>query len=375
MTLQGSARPPGAPANPAPGPAADPGTRAVPLVLPPAPAHHDLIVIGASAGGVQALEVLLAALPGNLPGNLPAAIFVTVHFSPESRSQLPMVFGRRTALSVDWAGDQAPILTSEVRVAPPDEHLLIEPGRMRVMHGPRENRHRPAIDPMFRSAAWSYGPRVVGVVLTGYLDDGTAGLWAIKSCGGTTIVQDPAEARHPDMPQNALMHNRIDHSLPLADIAALLVRLAREPAGQPMAKPDGVAQEIGFATMDRGMGDMGDMSRLGTLSPFTCPTCRGALWELDEGGHLRYRCHTGHAFTHASLLLEQGSEIESSVYAALRVVEEKAAALRRLSERWSGRFPQMTAGYEGRAREMDHTAATLRALLAGALPAADNAAG
>ena len=354
MTLHGSARPPGAPAT------------AAPLVLPPASANHDLIVVGASAGGLQALESLLAALPGDLP----AAIFVTVHFSPESRSQLPMLFGRRAALEVDWATDQAPILAGKVRVAPPDLHLLIEPGRMRAVHGPRENRHRPAIDPMFRSAAWAYGPRVVGVVLTGYLDDGTAGLWAIKSCGGTTIVQDPAEAQHPDMPQNALTHNRIDHRLPLAGIAALLARLAREPAGQPAAKPEGVAVEIGFATMDRGMGDM---SRLGTLSPFTCPTCRGALWELDEAGHLRYRCHTGHAFSHASLLLEQGNEIESSVYAALRVVEEKAAALRRLAERWSARYPKMTADYEKRAREMDHTAQTLRTLLAGGLPAADNA--
>ena len=368
MTLHGSARPPGAPADPATDTAAAAGTRssAQPLPLPPAAANHDVIVIGASAGGVQALQSLLAALPADLP----SAVFITMHFSPESRSRLPMVFARDAALDVDWAQDEAPIVAGQVRVAPPDQHLLVEPGRVRVVHGPRENRHRPAIDPMFRSAAWSYGPRVVGVVLTGYLDDGTAGLWAIKSCGGTTIVQDPAEAQHPDMPQNALTHNRIDHSLPLADIAALLARLARVPAGTMPARPEALKLEIGFAAMER---DMGDMSRLGTLTPFTCPTCRGALWELDEAGHLRYRCHTGHAFTHDSLLLEQGTEIESSLYAALRVVEEKAAALRRLAERWSGRYPQMTADYEGRALEMDHTANTLRALLAGGPPAADNA--
>ena len=368
MTLHGSARPPGEPADPAPPAEAASNTRAgaLPLLPPPAAANHDLIVIGASAGGVAALQTLL----GGLPADLPAAVFITVHFSPESRSRLPMVFARHAALDVDWAEDDTPILAGEVRVAPPDQHLLIEPGRARVVHGPRENRHRPAIDPMFRSAAWAYGPRVVGVVLTGYLDDGTAGLWAIKSCGGTTIVQDPAEAQHPDMPHNALLHNRIDHQLPLAGIAALLVQLAHEPAGAPVPKPEGLALEIGFAAMER---DMGDMARLGTLSPFTCPTCRGALWEQDEAGHLRYRCHTGHAFTHDSLLLEQGSEIESSIYAALRVVEEKAAALRRLAERWSDRYPKMAEDYEGRAREMDHTADTLRRLLATGLPAADNA--
>jgi len=362
----GSAREPGAPANPATETAAGVGIDAAaradgrhrPLPLAPEAPRHDLIVIGASAGGVQTLTPLLAALPADLP----AAVFVTLHFSAESRSRLPAVIGRGAALPVDWAEDEAPIMTGEVRVAPPDEHLLIEPGRMRVVHGPRENRHRPAIDPMFRSAAWSYGPRVVGVVLSGYLDDGTAGLWAIKSCGGTTVVQDPADALHPDMPLSALAHNRIDHQLPMDAIAALLVRLASEPAGAAMPKPERVKLETDFTVLE---SDMADMARLGTLSPFTCPTCRGALWELDEGGHLRYRCHTGHAFSHASLLLEQGSEIESSIYSALRVVEEKATALRRLAERWVSRYPTMTADYETRAREMDQTAERLRALLGG----------
>ena len=329
---------------------------------------HDLIVIGASAGGVQALVSLLGALPAGLP----AAVFVALHFSPEARSQLPEVIGRHAALPVHWAEDGAPVMPGEVRVAPADQHLLIEPGRMRVVHGPRENRHRPAIDPLFRSAAWAYGPRTVGVVLTGNLDDGTSGLWAIRTCGGTTVVQDPADAQHPDMPLNALMHNRVDHQLPLAQIAPLLMRLASEPAGTAPSRPAALQAEIGFSAHERRMDDM---ARLGTLSPFTCPTCRGALWEQDEGGHLRYRCHTGHAFSHASLLIEQGSEIESTLYAALRVVEEKAAALRRLADRWHERYPRMTADYEDRAGEMDRTAESLRGLLAGALPAAGAAPG
>src|SRR5262249_5443581 len=152
-----------------------------------------------------------------------------------------------------------------------------------------------------RSAAWAYGPRVVGIVLTGDLDDGSAGLWAIKSCGGTTVVQEPAEADHPEMPTNALMHMRIDHRLPLPEIAQLLARLARQPIDSPAVKlvPESIEVEIEAAKLH---GTMADTDRLGVLSPFTCPACRGALWEMEEGGSLRYRCHVGHAYSEGSLL-------------------------------------------------------------------------
>jgi two-component system chemotaxis response regulator CheB len=321
---------------------------------------HDLIVIGASAGGLQAMQVLLRSLPPSLP----ATVLLAIHLAAESRSQMPMLLGRASALPVQWAEDGEPLAPGQVRIAPPDHHLLVERQALRVVMGPRENRHRPAIDPLFRSAAWSHGPRVVGVVLSGYLDDGTAGLWAIKSCGGITVVQDPDDALHPDMPANALMHNRIDHRLGIEQIGPLLAELAVLPAPAPptVPPPEHIGLEVGFATMDN---DMDEAPRLGTLSPFTCPTCRGALWELDEDGHLRYRCHTGHAFSHSNLLIGQTEEIESSVYAALRVVEEKAAALRRLAERWTSRFPQVTDDYVERASQLDKTANTLRALLAG----------
>jgi two-component system chemotaxis response regulator CheB len=320
---------------------------------------HDLIVIGASAGGLQAMQVLLRSLPPSLP----AMVLLTMHLAPESRSQLPLLLGRGSNLPVAWAEDGEPLAHGQVRIAPPDHHLLVERQALRIVKGPRENRHRPAIDPLFRSAAWAHGPRVVGVVLSGYLDDGTAGLWAIKSCGGITVVQDPDDALHPDMPANALMHNRIDHRLGIEQLGPLLVELATVPAPPTsLAPPEHIGLEVGFATMDN---DMDEAPRLGALSPFTCPTCRGALWELDEGGHLRYRCHTGHAFSHDSLLIEQTEELESSVYSALRVVEEKAAALRRLAERWTGRFPQVTEDYAERANQLDRTASTLRALLAG----------
>jgi two-component system chemotaxis response regulator CheB len=185
-----------------------------------------VVGIGASAGGVDALKRLVAALPAKFRG----ALFVVMHIRPETHSQLPAILTRAGQVPAVHAVDQMPIEHGRIHVAPPDFHLLVERGVVRVVQGPRENRHRPAIDPLFRSLAWTYGPRAVGVVLTGNLNDGTAGLWAVKSCGGTTIVQEPNEADHPEMPMNALMHNRIDHRLPLEGIAALLTQLALEAA-------------------------------------------------------------------------------------------------------------------------------------------------
>ena len=319
-----------------------------------------IVVIGTSAGGVSALRALVALLPSDYPG----AIFIVLHLSAEAPSVLPELLQRAGPLPVEWATDGQPIVGGRILLAPADCHMLIEQNYVTVVRGPKENRHRPAIDPLFRSAAWAFGPRVIGVVLTGSLDDGTAGLWAIKSCGGTTVVQDPGDAEYAQMPANALMHNRIDHRLPLAEIPALLASLASKtvPPRPAEAPPQRLKDEVEYAKMNR---DLRDMNSLGTLSPFTCPSCRGALWELEESGHLRYRCHTGHAYTHASLLIDQNSAIEEAMYMALRAVEEKAAALRRISERWDERFPAMKADYDQRAGEMDNTAEVLRSLLSG----------
>jgi len=322
---------------------------------------RDIVTIGASAGGVETLRRLVGALPETYPGT----IFVVVHLGAEVRSELAAILSRAGPLPAVPAEDGMPIKAGRIYVARPDCHLLVEQGRVVVIRGPLENRHRPAIDPLFRSAAWAYGPRVVGVVLSGSLDDGTAGLWAIKSCGGTTIVQEPSEALHPDMPNNALMHNRVDYRLLVHEIAPLLVALAGEeaPVVQPTDRPRNLHAEVEFASLNRGLDDA---MKLGNLSPFTCPSCRGALWEIEEGGHLRYRCHTGHAFSQESLLLEQGSAVEESLYVALRAVEEKAGTLRRLAEKSSiARAPHIRSDYEKRARELEGTVEVLRAMLAG----------
>lgn len=327
---------------------------------PFAAALRNIVVIGASSGGVSALRQFVGRLPADYAG----ALFVVVHVSAGARSELAGILSRAGPLPAVQAEDGMPIAHGRIHVAVPDHHLLLERGRMRVVHGPRENRHRPAIDPMFRSAAWAYGPRVVGVVLTGNLDDGTAGLWAIKSCGGTTVVQEPADAEHPEMPSNALLYNEIDHRLPLADIPGLLVQLGRQAVDvdEPASRHSAIADEVGFAALER---DLDDMRQFGAPSAFTCPTCRGALWELEEGGHLRYRCHTGHAFSQESLQVGQKVAIEEHLYAALRALEEKGATLRRLAERWPERLPGVRDDYLSRAAALDQSASALRTMLAG----------
>jgi two-component system chemotaxis response regulator CheB len=323
-------------------------------------ARRDIVALGTSAGGVEALQKLVAALPSDYRG----ALFIVMHVSPEAHSELPGILTRAGALPAVSAADQMPIEHGRIHVAPPDFHLLVERGLLRVVRGPRENRQRPAIDPLFRSVAWAYGSRAIGVVLTGNLDDGTAGLWAIKSRGGTTIVQEPNEAHHPEMPMNALMHNRVDHRLPLEGIAALLTRLAQEvpDAFEPQDPARSLEHELESAKLSRSAHSMDE---LGRLSPFTCPSCRGALWELEEGEHLRYRCHGGHAYSQASLLVEQGVAVEESLYTAVRAMQEKAAALRRLAGRWPERMPGLKHEYEQRAAELDQSADVLRAMLSG----------
>ncbi|HET8632488.1 MAG TPA: chemotaxis protein CheB [Thermomicrobiales bacterium] len=209
---------------------------------------HDIIVVGASSGGVEALTRLV----GGLPDDLPAAVFVVLHVPPTATSMLPRILMRYGPLPARHAADGDPIRRGEILVAPPDRHLLVQRGRVRVLRGPRENRHRPAVDPLFRSAAYAYGPRVVGVVLSGALDDGTAGLLAIKRRGGLAVVQDPAEALFPGMPESAVGHVAVDHCLPVAQMGPLQAGLAREPAPEEGAFPVPRDLELEVGRTERG---------------------------------------------------------------------------------------------------------------------------
>lgn len=288
----------------------------------------DIIVIGTSAGGLEALTEIVRGLPGDLP----ASIFVVRHISPTNESLLPSLLQRASQLKISQARDREPIQRGCVYVAPPDRHLVLDEGCIRLAEGPKENRSRPAIDPLFRSAALSFRGRVIGIVLTGQLDDGTSGLWDVKSCGGSTIVQDPIEAVHPSMPRSALKNVTIDHCVPLSEMAQLLVRLVKQPVASDGADPSNEELEIENKIA---LGDPEALHRveqIGKLTSFRCPECRGTLWELRQGAHLRFRCGNGHANTGDNLIAQQDESIETYLQAALDATGENPTLFRHLSE-------------------------------------------
>jgi two-component system chemotaxis response regulator CheB len=289
---------------------------------------RDIIVIGASVGGVEALRTIA----GGLPKDFPASVFVVLHTSPEAPGILADILDRAGTLPASFAVDGERVLPGRIYVAPPDQHLVVEPNRVRLTRGPKENRFRPAVDPLFRSAAQVYGPRVIGVILTGYLDDGTAGLWAVKQLGGTTVVQDPHEALAPSMPASAMRQVRVDHCLPIEEIAPLLVRLASKPLEEEgvYEVPDELDIEVRIAKEATAL-DAGVL-KLGEPSNYACPECHGVLLRIKEENRFRFRCHTGHAYSVESLLAEINEGVEDSLWNAIRSVEENVLLLRSMAE-------------------------------------------
>jgi two-component system, chemotaxis family, protein-glutamate methylesterase/glutaminase len=286
-----------------------------------------IVVIGASSGGIEALRTLLAALPGDFP----AAVCVVVHTAPQAPGVLPQIFARTSPLVVTNPRDGDALVPGRVYVAPPDRHLLVEPGRVRVTKGPKENRFRPAIDPLFRSAAQVFGPGAIGVVLTGSLDDGTSGLDVIKRLGGTAVVQDPADALYPSMPQSAIDHVAVDRVVRLADLAPLLVDLTRtrtEPwTGETV--PVEVEVEVKIAKEENPV-DAG-LEQIGRPSPFACPECHGVLLQFNDAARPRFRCHTGHAYSIDSLVAAVSEGVEGSLWNAVRSLEEAGLLLHELA--------------------------------------------
>ena len=318
-----------------------PGLRAPDLkVIMPAPASvknqkssRDIVVVGASAGGVTALLDLAKTLPADFP----APVFVVQHLAPDSPSILPQLLNSVSALPVNHPKNGETVRPGVIYVAPPDHHLLLEDDRVLVARGPKENRFRPSIDALFRSAAYTYGPRVIGVVLTGYLDDGTSGLWSVQRMGGLTVVQDPRDAEQPSMPTNALEFVAADHVVPLAQLGPLLVRLTAEPAP---AKPKLPADQLDLLRIELTIAKQGGGFELGIidkgkLTPLTCPDCHGALTQLIEGRLIRYRCHTGHAYSVSSLLSEVTESVESMLYQAMRGLEETKMLLQNLGHHFA----------------------------------------
>lgn len=312
---------------------------------------HDIIVIGASAGGVEALPKLI----GSLPQVLPAAVFIVLHIAAQGPDLLPEIISREACLSVAHAIDGETIRRGRVYVAPPDHHLQVDGKHVRLSRGSRENFHRPSIDALFRSAADSYGPRVVGVVLTGYLDDGTAGLHAVKSHGGIAIVQDPKEAVTPAMPKSALRNVKVDHCVPLAEMAAILVRLATT---QNISK----TKKGVFRMEKRSMSPKEMEKKFGLPTSFVCPECNGPLWETKAGPSLQFRCHVEHAYSPDSRLADHANGLERALWSAVRTFDEGACLLRRLGER-KHQSDSMGKHWKAKAKEHEKHAEVIRQLL------------
>jgi two-component system chemotaxis response regulator CheB len=288
------------------------------------------ITIGASAGGIEALKEVVSQIPADLP----APVFVAVHIPPFVASSLPEIISKAGPLPAVHPQDGTKIEVGRIYVAPPDHHLLVDERCIAVKKGPKENRFRPSIDALFRSAAYVCGPRAIGVVLSGALDDGTSGLWSIKRLGGITVVQQPNQARFESMPRSALEYVDIDYNLPSSEIGALLGRLANEHRVSEVAvEPDTktrMAKEIQIAA-ENGAFQKGIME-LGTLTPFTCPECHGALVKIAEGKMSRFRCHTGHAYTDNALLEAVMETTGEMLWQVIRSLEEGVMLLKHMGQ-------------------------------------------
>ena len=297
-------------------------------------ANRDIVAIGASAGGVDALR----SLARELRGDLPASVLVVVHLSNQFPSELDRILSESGPLPASFASHDETLQRGHIYIAPPERHLLIERGRIYLGTGPRENHARPAIDPLLRSAGVCCGPRSIGVVLTGMLGDGAAGLQAIKQCGGIAVAQDPADAAYPSMPRTAIARARPDHVLGLAEIPALLDRLVAQPPGAAQACPGFYRYEVeiakdGRADMQANMqAKQIEMDRIGRRPVLACPDCHGVMWEIEDGELVRYRCHVGHAYTADMMDVAIDHDLDHALGSALRALEERIMLAQRMHD-------------------------------------------
>ncbi|BEL02315.1 chemotaxis protein CheB [Actinoplanes sichuanensis] len=312
--------------------------------------HRDLVAVGASAGGVEALRAMVAGLPADYPG----AVLVVLHVPRSAPSALPGILSRGGPLPADTARDGEIVRSGRVYVAPADHHLLLLDGHIRLSRGPAENGHRPAVDPLFRSVARAAGRRAIGVVLSGARDDGAAGLATIASRGGATVVQDPADALHPWMPRAALEAVTADHVVPAAGIGPLLAALTATPlAPAPEPEPDPLLDaEVAMSELFPLSSD-----RIAPPAGFGCPSCGGSLFQIEEKPLPRFRCRVGHAWSPETLLDEQTASLESALWMALRALKEKAELSRRMAVDGRER-------YLDTAEDAETAAGTLRDLIA-----------
>lgn len=326
-----------------------------------------VIVVGASAGSIEPLQALMASLPADFP----AALLVVLHLRADSPSALPAILDRAGPLPAIRATDRAPIEPGFIYVSPPDVHLVVRPGEVGLVRGPTENGLRPAIDPLFRTAARTYGAGVIGVVLSGMLDDGTAGMADIKARGGTAVVQSPGDALYPAMPRNVMRRVDVDYVAPSNELGSLLARIVDSVSSTVEVAPQGSEGTTGG---DARVSDPVEQAlavdqpavgaRAGSVSGLSCPDCNGVLWETHEGSVTKFRCRVGHAWTEAALLSQQGDSLEVALWTALRVIGEGAELADRIRKRAVERGHHHAAKlFDERLEEFDNDARILRDVL------------
>jgi two-component system chemotaxis response regulator CheB len=320
-------------------------------------ANRDIVVIGGSSGALEGIRTILAGIPGGFP----ASIFVVIHTAAESPGFLNQILKRVTRLTVDYAVDREPLRPGRVYLAPADRHLLVKRDHVRVTRGPRENRFRPAVDPLFRTAAVSHGQRVIGIVLSGGQNDGAVGLRMIKNRGGLAIAQDPHEALVPSMPQSAINHVTVDFVLEAGEIAGAVERLIKEPIE--------VVESVMDEEETRDIAEVGSdaihrSDVPGTPAPITCPECGGALWESQEDELLQYQCHVGHRYSGESLVTAHTEALDQALWAALRALEENSELRRRMAQHARERgMAAIATGYDDQADGSEQRASIIRRVL------------
>lgn len=317
--------------------------------------NRDIIVIGGSAGATAPLKQILSRLPADLP----AAVFIVLHIPAQGIGILSTVASSAGRLPVRQAENGMKIEPGQIYLAAPDHHLLMSEDRIVLGRGPRENMARPAIDALFRSAALHHGPRVIGVLLSGLLSDGAAGLNAIKRCGGMAVVQEPSDAMSDEMPLRAMETTTVDLCVPGVGMGDVLSELAKEPAGAALPIPPEIRLEVEIAAGERIGSD--NLVAMGNPVALTCPACGGVLSAVQDSLPMRFRCQVGHAFTADVLAKEQEGRVDEALRVALRIIEERAELVQRMAAdgRRSGR-PAVAEMYETRAAEYREYADMIR---------------
>jgi two-component system chemotaxis response regulator CheB len=319
--------------------------------------RRDIIVVGGSSGALPALKFI-----ADLPSELPAAIFLVLHLAPNGPGLLPRIIRTYSKIPVEHAQDGEPIAPGRVYVARPDYHLSLREGFVQLARGPKENRHRPSIDVLFCSAAMSYGRRVVGVILSGMLDDGSAGLVQVRACGGLAIVQDPKDALFPDMPRNALIHAGADHCVSQSQLPGLLIQTVTEAVETGTLK--GVRPATSRAKQVSVRGGNNNDDHPATPANFSCPDCGGGLQRTNDSNMLQFRCRVGHALSGQSLLAAQSGKVEEALWTALRALEEKAELVHKLKDDAIARnFKSTAEKLDQEAKKLDADASVIRSLL------------